>query len=247
MKKMSKFLVSVIAVLVTTLCINMTAFADEELVTVDLSVGTAVASNGSWGQSITYAEVDFSTTRLTATSQFLIEFELTGEAPAGRTPVELVFQNYLVEPQIWAKIAPIEYTETTATFDYDAMVAAYGDSDLSTVNNICVGDCGVQMIVTKVAVTNCTALPAEIVEEVTEKATEAATEEVTEKEAEEVVATTVEPKDTAAAETTVVTEETESKSGNGMTPIIIAIVVAVVVAVAVVTFIVIKKNKRRFY
>lgn len=230
--KVHKVLTGVFAAIVTSVCMAFMAYAETE--DVELSVARAVQTNGSWGQSITFGQSDLNASRFTPDTTVRVEYELEGEPSIqNQHQVELILQNYVAEPQIWAQVVPVEYDDTYAVFDYNGMVSAYGSDDLSTVNNICVGDRGIKMKVTKVTVTNLS------VPEVT--TTEAATEAVTE-------AATEAPAETAAqAETTTAAEETSSGSGSSLTVIIIVIVAAVVIAGVVVTIIVINKNKKRFY
>lgn len=234
--KVHKVLTGVFAAVVTSVCMAFMAYAETE--DVEMSVARAVQTNGSWGQSITYSQSDLDASRFTPDTTIRVEYELEGEPSLlNQYQAELILQNYVAEPQIWAQVVPIEYDDTYAVFDYNGMVTAYGSDDLSTVNNICVGDRGIKMKVTKVTVTNLS------VPEVTttEAATEAVTEAVTEAETEA-------PAETAAqAETTTAAEETSSGSGSSLTVIIIVIVAAVVIAGVVVTIIVINKNKKRFY
>lgn len=233
MKKIGKIFTGILAALMVAFTMSATVFAeDEELEDIELSTTRAVQTNGSWGQSITYSESDIKTDRFTEETQFIVEYELEGESTM-EYPVELILQNYVADPQIWAQVRPAEFTDTSATFNYEDMVTAYGSDDFSTVNNICVGDRGVKMKVTKCTVTNCKPKP--VVTTTTQAETEAVTE--TEAPAEEVT----------EAATTAPAEEAASSSGGSMTVIIIVVVAAVVIAGVAVTFIVIKKNRRRFY
>ena len=234
--KAHKVLAGFFAAVVASVCMAFMAYAETE--DVEMSVARAVQTNGSWGQSVTYSQSDLNAARFTPDTTIRVEYELEGEPSLpNQYQVELILQNYVADPQIWAQVVPIEYDDTYAVFDYNGMVTAYGSEDLSTVNNICVGDRGIKMKVTKVTVTNL-----EIPEvTTTEAATEAVTEAVTEAETEA-------PAETAAqAETTAAAEETSSGSGSSLTVIIIVIVAAVVIAGVVVTIIVINKNKKRFY
>lgn len=234
MKKVGKIFTGIFAALMVAFTMSATVFAeDEELEDVELSTTRAVQTNGAWGQSITYSEADIKADRFTEQTQFIVEYELEGESTMDY-PVELILQNYVADPQIWAQVRPAEFSDTSATFNYEDMVIAYGSDDLSTVNNICVGDRNVKMKVTKCTVTNCKPKP--VVTTTTQTETETVTE--TEAPAEEVTEATT----TAPAE-----ETTSSSSGSSMTVIIIVVIAAVVVAGVVVTFIVIKKNRRRFY
>ena len=239
---MKKFfaLLSTVMVSLTLLCI--TAFAETE--DVELSVARAVATNAKWGQSITYSKSDFDASRLTSDSQVLVEYEVEGEMPAnGWHAVELIFQRYQVEPVIWAQIYPTEFDETSAVYNYADISAVYTDkggaADFSDVDNVCIGDSGVVIKVTKVTVTNCSEVQ---VTTTTAAETEAATETTTVAET-----TTAAPAETTTAAATAA-ENAESDSDSSIITIVIIIAVAVVVIAAViVVIVVVKNNRRRFY
>ena len=233
--KISKIISGIAAGVFAAMCMTFTAFAEPQ--DLEPSVAKAVQTNGMWEQSITYSNTDINPVGITPDSVFEVQYELDGdEALPNQHQVELIFQNYTADPQIWAQVVPYEYDETHALFDYDAMVLAYGSDDFSTVNNICIGDRGVKMIVTYVKVTNYDP-PA--------KETAATTAET---EAEPAAEITEAPAETAAAETTAADTGTpEASSGNSVVLIIIIIAAVVVVTVVVVIIIVTKKNKKRFY
>lgn len=232
--KISKIISGIAAGVFAAMCMTFTAFAEPQ--DLEPSVSRAVQTNGAWGQSVTYSNAEINPMGITPDTVIEVQYELEGdEALPGQYQVEIIFQNYNADPQIWAQVVPYEYDETHALFDYDAMVLAYGSDDFSTVNNICIGDRGVKMTVTYVKVTNYDP-PAK--ETVTEAETEAETE-ITEAETEA-------PVETAAAETTAASTPT-ANSGNNVVLIIIIIAAVVVVAVVVVVIIVTKKNKKRFY
>lgn len=233
--KISKIISGIAAGVFAAMCMTFTAFAEPQ--DFEPSVARAVQTNGAWEQSITYSNTDINPAGITPDSVFEVQYELDGdEALPNQHQVELIFQNYTADPQIWAQIVPYEYDETHALFDYDAMVLAYGSDDFSNVNNICIGDRGVKMIVTYVKITNYDP-PA--------KETAATTAET---EAETAAEITEAPAETAAAETTAADTGTpEASSGNSVVLIIIIIAAVVVVTVVVVIIIVTKKNKKRFY
>lgn len=249
-----KFISVIAAAAIAAACLSVPAFADDEtaaeeettvaeetdeedsdLEDIEMPVMRALMTNGMWGQSITYSQTELSADRFTEKTQIFVEFETEGEAPNGNAPVELILQNYSTEPQIWAKVPPAEYDETSAVFNYAEMVAFYGSEDLSGVNNICIGDCGEKMKLTKFTVTNCKPKPAATTAETT---TIAATEAVTEAPATE-----------APAETTTTAAAAPAEEGGSinMTIVVVIIVGVVVVAAAVVTIIVVKKSRKRFY
>lgn len=233
MKKIFKTVLSAVILCLTAIIMSVCVSAETE--DVELSVSNAKTTNGSWGQSITYPQNIFDCSKMTPETVVMVEFELDGEWTGNGAPVELVLQNYSVEPQIWAKIVPFEYDDTSASFNYDDMVAAYGSDDFSGVGNLCLGDCGIVMKVTKFVITNC-----EKVEVTTTEAT--TTEAVTEPTAAAETTTSETTAATTAAET-----EALSESGSGNIPIIPIVIITVVVAVIVVVVIIVIKNKRRFY
>ncbi|MGN0587401.1 MAG: hypothetical protein ACI4JF_08955 [Oscillospiraceae bacterium] len=251
-----KKLISVFAAAALAACLAVPAFAEEEeaaaeedvtvaeeadeksdsdLEDIEMPVARAILTNGMWGQSITYSNSELAADRFTEDTQIIIEFETEGNAPNGNAPVELILQNYDVEPQIWAKVSPAEYDETSAVFNYADMVIFYGSDDLSGVNNICIGDCGEKMKLTKFTATNVKPKPVVTTAETT---TAAETEAVTEAPVTEAVTEVT----TTAAPAAPVEE-----GGINMTVVVVIIVGVVVVAAAVVTIIVVKKSRKRFY
>lgn len=233
--KMKKIICGIAAGVVAAFCMTFTAFA--EPTDFEPSVSRAVQTNGMWGQSISYSAAEINAAGFTPDTTIEIEYELEGEVQlAGQHQVELILQNYEVEPQIWAQVVPTEYDDTHAVFDYNAMVLAYGSDDLSTVNNVCFGDRGMKLTVTHVKVTN---YDPPVVET---KPVEVAEDEVEEAE------TTKAAAETEAAETTAVdTNSSAESSGNSVVLFIIIIAVVVVIAAVVVVIIVTKKSKKRFY
>lgn len=233
--KISKIISGIAAGVFAAMCMTFTAFAEPQ--DLEPSVSRAVQTNGAWGQSVTYSNAEINPMGITPDTVIEVQYELDGdEALPNQHQVELIFQNYTADPQIWAQVVPYEYDDTHAFFDYDGMVLAYGSDDFSEVGNICIGDRGVKMTVTYVKITNYDP-PAK--ETVTEAETEAETEvEITEAETEA-------PAETAA-ETTAASTPT-ANSGNNVVLIIIIIAAVVVAAVVVVVIIVTKKNKKRFY
>lgn len=233
--KMKKIICGIAAGVVAAFCMTFTAFA--EPTDFEPSVSRAVQTNGMWGQSISYSAAEINAAGFTPDTTIEIEYELEGEVQlAGQHQVELILQNYEVEPQIWAQVVPTEYDDTHAVFDYNAMVLAYGSDDLSTVNNVCFGDRGMKLTVTHVKVTN---YDPPVVET---KPVEVAEDEVEEAE------TTKATAETEAAETTAVdTNGSAESSGNSVVLFIIIIAVVVVIAAVVVVIIVTKKSKKRFY
>lgn len=234
MKKIIKAAVLAAIACVTALAMAVCVSAATE--DVELSTSLAKPTNGSWGQSIIYSKAQFDCGRITPDSIINIEFETEGELLNSLGyAAELIFQNYsTADPQIWAKVAPYEFTETTASFKYEDIVAMYGSEDLSTVDNLCVGDCGVVLTLTKFTITNCTS----------DGAAETTTAATT-KAAEETTTTVAETEETTTAAETEPAAEKEKSSGG--IPIVLIVVITVVVAVAAVVTIIIIKSRKRFY
>lgn len=245
MKKIFKIALTAAISCVMAAAFSVCAYAED----VELTVENAKPTNGAWGQSICYYreqpvdvedDVDiFDCGRITPDTVVYVEYELDGEWTEDRTPVELILQNYTSsDPQIWAKIEPFEWDETSASFDYQSIVEKYGSDDLSTVDNLWLGDTGIVMTVTKFTLTNCLAEG----EVFTASETEAETEQVTETEP-------AESETTPAPETEATTAAAaESESGGGVSVILIILVaVAAVAVIAVVVIAIIKKNQNRFY
>ncbi|MBD5146163.1 MAG: hypothetical protein HDT21_09720 [Ruminococcus sp.] len=231
MKKILKIALSAAILCLTAVIMSVCVFAETE----DIEMRTVLAkvTNGAWGQSITYDKATLDCSRLTSDSEIQVEFELDGEWNGSGAPVELVFQNYsTADPAIWAKIAPYDFDDTTATFRYEDMVAIYGSEDLSTVDAVHLGDCGIPMKVTKFVITNCEKI------EITTTTTAATTEAVTEAETEAAETTAV---------TTAATEASSQSSSGGNIPIVPIVIVTVVVAVIIVVVIIVLKNRKRFY
>lgn len=231
MKKIFKTALSAAILCLTAVIMSVCVSAETE--DVELKVMLAKTTNGAWGQSVTYDKSAFDCSRITSDSEIRVEFELDGEWTGNGAPVELIFHNYsTADPAIWAKITPYEFDETSAAFNYDEMVAAYGSDDFSTVDAVHLGDCGIAMKATKFVITNCekvevtTTTEATTTEAVTEAATEAA--------------------ETTAA-TTAATEAVTSSESGGNIPIVPIVIVTVVVAVIVVVVIIVLKNRKGFY
>lgn len=233
MKKIIKIALAVLTACMTAVLMAVTVFAETEDVEHSL-VRAKMAP--AWGQSITYTGAEFGITNMTEDTEILIEYETEeGAMPEnGHHPVELILQNYVVDPQIWAQIPPVEFDETSAKFAYADIVAIYNDygglEDLSDVNNVCFGATMVGAKVTKVTITNC------VIPEVTTTTTAATTTEA-------ITETTTVAETTTAATTAAPAAEKD----DGGIPIVLIVVITVVVAVAVVVTIIIIKSKRRFY
>ena len=235
MKKIIKIAMAALTACMAAVVMAVTVSA--EVKDVELSVVRAKMAPA-WGQSITYSGDEFGITNLTEDSEILIEYETEeGLMPDnGYHPVEVILQNYVVDPQIWAQIAPIEFDETSAKFAYSDLVEIYADyggkEDFTDVNNVCFGATMVGAKVTKVTITNVD------VPEVTTTTTAATTEATT---TEAVTEATTE----ATTATTTAAPAAEKESGG--IPIVLIVVITVVVAVAVVVTLIIIKSKRRFY
>ncbi len=217
--------VACVSAAVMTLCVSA------ETEDFESPLNKVKSTSGAWEQSLTLDKNDFDCGRITPDTVVQVEFELDGEpSNPNIAPVELILFNYTTaDPQIWAKIEPYEYDNTYAYFDYETMIKVYGTDDLSTVDNLCIGDTGTPLTVTKLTITNCT-----VVEVTT--TTETTTAEV------------IEITDPPATEaTTAATTAAPEKEEGGGIPIIPIVIATVVVAVIVVVVIIVIRSKRRFY
>ncbi len=235
MKKIIKMAMTAFTACLAAVMVAVTAFA--EVKDVEPSIVRAKMAPA-WGQSITYTGAEFGITNITEDTEILIEYETEeGAMPDnGHHPVELILQNYVADPQIWAQISPTEFDETSAKFVYSDIVAIYADfgglEDFSDVNNVCFGATMVGAKVTKITVTNVE--EAEVTTTTTAATTtEAVTEPVTEA--------------TTEATTTATTAAPAAEKESGGIPIVLIVVITVVVAVAVVVTLIVLKNKKRFY
>ncbi|MCH5194001.1 MAG: hypothetical protein J1F11_08580 [Oscillospiraceae bacterium] len=251
MKKILKAALTAAIGCIMAAAFSVCVYAETE--DVELSVQFAVPSTGSWGQSITYYRVPvdnehdvFDCGRITPDTIVTVEYELDGTWVKEDPPVELILQNYSSsDPQIWAQVLPFEWDETSASFDYQAMVKVYGSEDLSTVDNLWLGDRGIVVTATKFTLTNCA------VEEVTTTTeAETTTKEETTAAAETEAAKADDGDAAEAGDETAVTSaaqtESENTSNNNVLYIVIG-VVAVVIIIAVVVVIIAKKPKNKFY
>lgn len=136
----------------------ITAFAKED---VEIDVSKAVESKG-WKQSFKLDAETFNPERLSADSQVKIEFSADKEYD--KAPVELILlswdntdsPNADEDGGVWAKVAPSDFGEGTATFDFDDMAEAYGSKDFKQVKQILIGDTDIAKIkLTKMTITNC--------------------------------------------------------------------------------------------
>lgn len=252
MKKILKTVLTAVIACMSAVVMSICVSAETE--DLELPVDTAVASDGAWGQSITYNQSAFDCSRLTPESIITVGYELDGTWTGSGAPIELIFQNYsTADPQIWAKIEPFELdTENnTASFRWNEMVQRYGSEDFSGVDNMWVGDCGIVMTVTKLTITNCTVTEVTTTEAAEDETTVETTAEITEAETTEAEITEAEITEaeiTEAPETTPAPEATtaaDEEDGGGInTLLIIIVIVTVVVAVGVVATIIILKNRR---
>lgn len=229
MKKLIKAALTAAVMCVAAVTMSLCVSAETE--DVELSVTRAKATSGAWGQSVIFDKGGFDCGRINEDTVIEVEFELDGEWSGTGSPIELILQNYsTASPEIWAKVEPYDTDfETYAYFGYDEMVKMYGSDDFSTVDNMCIGDCGIVMTVTKVTVKNCEKV--EVTTTTVSETTPAATESVTE----------AAPAETEAAATA------SSENESGGIPIVLIVVITVVVAVAIVVVIIIMKNRKRFY
>lgn len=104
-------------------------------------------------------------TKINADSQVIVSYtfeKLTEEKTDA--PVELIVQSWsfpdtpMVNSSgaVWAKVAPAEYDDSHAVFNYEDMVTAYGTADFSGVDSINIGATNdVNLTITSCTITNC--------------------------------------------------------------------------------------------
>lgn len=239
MKKFIKAISAAAAVVLGSLLMTVTAFAEDY----EFDVSDAVMTDGGWGQSyIHYTACEgsaehldnFNPTWLTKESVIKVEFEYDGNPVGDSEPLQLIWQTWDngpagADPNVngtWNVVRPFECGTNFASFSYSDIVSAYGTSDFKTVYAVCVGDAGVKLKVTRMTATNCN---------ITDPSETAAEDSVEETSA---ALITTAPSVAANAPT----------EGNAGSMVLIIVVAAVVVAaVAVVVVMLIKKAKNSYY
>lgn len=197
-----------------------------------------------WGRSMTIEYSDFDTTRMTSKSQIIVDYKID-KKDMDTAPCELVFQSWEnpdtpmadKDGKVWAKIAPSEYSDTQATFDYIDIIEAYGTANFEKVSAISIGDSGFcKLKCTGITITNCT-----------DKGTHKIDQAQSSSETEEVSQTVSEPAEgavsSAAEAAAPVQPQNNSDSGNSnIVFIIVGIVSGIALAVGVIVIIMNKKN-----
>ncbi|MCI7767572.1 MAG: hypothetical protein MSJ26_06280 [Oscillospiraceae bacterium] len=104
-------------------------------------------------------------TKITEDSQVIVTYSceyISGST--GSSPVELIVQSWSFPDtpmanssgSVWAKVAPVEYDDEHAVFNYADMAAAYGTYDFSGVDSINIGATnGVNLTLKSCTITNC--------------------------------------------------------------------------------------------
>lgn len=167
-RKMKKFLsvaMSAIIACASIFSCTLTAFAENaetEDVTIDCSSAEACSN---WEQSITVDQATFNATRLTKDSEIIVTFksEEINEKAGNKYNAELIFQSWdntttsvAQDGAVWAKIAPVKFDDSSATYDFESIATAYGTDDFSQVYNIIIGATDrAKITVTGITVTNC--------------------------------------------------------------------------------------------
>ena len=214
--------IAFMSALIMSICVSA------ETEDVEMPVVKAQTTSGGWGQSIVYDRHDFDCSRMTPDTIVKVEFELDGEWTGNGAPVELILFNYTTaDPQIWAKATPFEWDETTASFNYEEMVKKFGTDDFTTVDNLCLGDCGIVMTVTKFTITNCKAV--EIITTTSETTT----------------ASIIEITDPVTEITTASSASSESDEISFIMAALPFIVVGTIMAAFIVTVLIIVFNKKK--
>ena len=148
MKKFLSVAMSAIIACASIFSCTLTAFAENaetEDVTIDCSSAEACSN---WEQSITVDQATFNATRLTKDSEIIVTFksEEINEKAGNKYNAELIFQSWdntttsaAQDGAVWAKIAPVKFDDSSATYDFESIATAYGTDDFSQVYNIIIG------------------------------------------------------------------------------------------------------------
>ena len=128
MKKFLSVAMSAIIACASIFSCTLTAFAENaetEDVTIDCSSAEACSN---WEQSITVDQATFNATRLTKDSEIIVTFksEEINEKAGNKYNAELIFQSWdntttsaAQDGAVWAKIAPVKFDDSSATYDFD--------------------------------------------------------------------------------------------------------------------------------
>ena len=104
-------------------------------------------------------------TKITSDSQVIVTYSCDYTAENRTTaPVELIVQSWSYPDtpmanatgSVWAKVAPVEYDDEHAVFNYADMVTAYGTADFSGVDSLNIGATNdVNLTLKSCTITNC--------------------------------------------------------------------------------------------
>lgn len=151
MKRFVSAILSAVMAAAALISSALPVYADDssKVETEDVTIDVSSASQCDyWGQSFTLEQAVFNASRMTKDSKIIVTYtsDEIVETAGNKYNAELVFQSWdnttspnAQEGNIWAKIAPIEYDDTSATYDYESIATAYGTNDFSEVYNIILG------------------------------------------------------------------------------------------------------------
>ena len=217
---------------------------------------SAAKDSSNWSQSVSYDFNVFDASRMTTSSKVIVNFECDEEEPES-SPVELIIQSW-EDPDtpmndggnVWAKVAPADFGDGWAVFNYVDMIEAYGSADFSKVSAINVGDTGTFTIkCTGMYITNCKLVGSHVIPEDEDASSESedasAAEESVAESAPETTTTAAAapaPEETTAASAA----ESSSSSGSNVIFVVIGVVAGIVLAVAVLFIILGRKSKESY-
>lgn len=166
MKKNIRIIVLLMIVFLSSMALGISVSAESY----QFDVSGSKPTEGNWAQAFTeYTplegkgenEYHFNPLWMTPQSEIIAEFRYEGETSMeGDAPIELIWQTWdgpAEKPEgakNWAKVAPASHTDTTATFTYADIVAAYGTDDFSTVYAVNIGDTGTKLTLLSLTCTN---------------------------------------------------------------------------------------------
>lgn len=155
---------------------KITAAAGAALLTISLSAGVSAAvrdfdfdvSNAPvlepWA-SYSIGMDHYDPTKMNPDTQVIVSYSCEYiNSSKSDSPVELIVQSWSFPDtpmvnssgSVWAKVAPAEYDDSHAVFNYSDMVSAYGTADFSGVDSLNIGATdGVNLTVSSCTITNC--------------------------------------------------------------------------------------------
>lgn len=211
-----------------------------------------------WHQSVSVGVDRFDTSTLTPDSYVIVRYELDATDTVYSDPVEFILQSTddKVSPKakngtVWAKVAPMDFNNSFAYFNYKSIVDAYGTDDFSCVYTVYVGDTGqYTMTCTDIYIMNCKTLavdePEPPAESKSEDSSAAETATAAETSSASEMTSAAESAAASSAAAAATSSEGDSSIGSHVVFIIIGVVAGVVIA-GVAVFIILGRKSNKTY